>query len=157
MTVATSRKTARKALASLLDTALSSYLVSGDHVTAYPPADFTLSPKIFVRSAGTYSDRRGVGQQFGFNKFALEIWIYVSAANKDPGNTPEAVADLLDDIEAVVRKTILDNPKNAAWNAIRQPEGEKTEIVQLEGKATGGSPYDVEIMPVEVEIYDTQA
>jgi hypothetical protein len=152
---ASSRKTSRKALAGLLDTALSSYLSTGDHVTAYPPADFAASPKVFVRSAGTYSNRRGLGQTKGINKFKLEVMIYVAAANDDAGYTPETAADLLDDLEAACRATILANPSNAAWMAMRQIEGDKTEIIHLPGEATGGNPYDVEIIPVEVEVYDT--
>ena len=151
---ATSRKTARGALGTLLKTALEGTGKLAQVVYAYPPADITESPVVFVRSAGTASKRKGIGQTKGYNRFYFEIMVYVAAANNDSGWTPGVAADALDDIEAVVRDTVLANPTNAAWTNMVLAE-QPTEIVRLDAVSTGGLPYDVEVIGVEMEVYDS--
>lgn len=151
---ATSRKTSRQALGALLTTALVGVGKLAQAVYAYPPADIVESPVVFIRSAGTQTKRRGTGQTKGFNNFRAEIMVYVAAANDDAGWTPSVAADALDDIEAVIRDVILTNPTNAAW-ANMASDDSHSQIVRLSAADTGGLPYDVEVIPVEFEIYDT--
>jgi hypothetical protein len=151
---ATSRKAARSALATLLNTALVGSGKPLQVAYGYPPADFVESPLLFIRSAGTITQRRGIGQTKGFNRFILEVVIYVAAANNDPGWTPAAAADALDDIEAGVREVILTNPTNAAWANLILAD-QVSEIYHLTADQAGGTPFDAEILRVEVEVYDT--
>lgn len=152
---ATSRKVARKALATVLGTTLVGVGLPTQSVLAYPPRSITTSPVVFVRSSGTQVKRQGIGQRKGFNRFRFEIMVYVIAASTlDGGPDPETVADALDDIEAGVRDTIILNPTNAAWTQLETLE-QMTNIYRLPAIDTGGKPYDVEIIPVELEVYDT--
>ena len=150
----TSRKTARKALAVLLTSALVGTGKPAQACYAYPPADFVESPMIFIRSAGTATQRKGIGQTKGFNRFFLEIMVYVLAANYETGWTQEAVADALDDIEAGVRDVLLTNPTNAAWTNLGIPD-QVSEVYHLSADQSGGVVFDAEIIRVEVEVYDT--
>ncbi len=150
---ATSRKVSRKALGALLKTALEGVGKLAQAVYDHAPADFTQSPVVFVSSKGTNSKRQGMGQTQGYNKFRLEVYTYVAAANNDPGWTPDVAADALDDIEAVIREVILTNPNNAAWKNIRLFD-EFTEVIHLSAEQASGIPYDVEVITVEVEVYD---
>jgi hypothetical protein len=152
---AASRKTSRKALGALLKSGLEGAGKLAQSVYDHPPAELTSSPVIFVRSARTKTKRRGIGQTKGFNTFRLEILACVVSANTDASWDGAAAADALDDLEAGIREIIQINPTNAAWANLKSPEDEETQITYLPGNVTGGLPYDVEIIPVEVEVYDT--
>lgn len=150
---ATSRKTARAALATLLNAALIGVSKPTQEVLAYPPTKITTSPLVFVRSAGTFPKRQGIGGTKGYNRFRFEIMVYVLAA-ETAGPTPAQSADALDDIEAAIRDVLLANHTNTGvWASLDMPQ-DFTNIFRLPGNDTGGKPYDVEIIPVEVEVYD---
>lgn len=149
----TSRKTARKALATLLTTALVGTGKPVQAVYAYPPADFVESPLIFIRSAGTVTQRNGIGQTKGYNRFRVEVVSYILAANNESGWTPDVVADAMDDIESGIREVLLTNPTNAAWNNMNMPD-QSSEILHLTSDQAGGSVFDVEIFKAEIEVYD---
>ena len=151
--IATSRKVSRKALAALLTAALVGDDKLAQAVYAYPPASFTESPLLFIRSAGTATKRRGIGQTKAYNRFTLEIVTYIAAANSDPGWTPEASADVFDDIEAAVREVLIVNPTNPAWADLEIPD-QMTEVYHLSAEQAGGIPFDVEILKVEVKVND---
>jgi hypothetical protein len=153
---ATSRKVSRIALAGLLSTALIGVGKPTQEVLAYPPRKITKSPLVFLRSAGRARRRRGIGQTKLLNRFRLEIMIYVAAASAETeGPDPDESADALDDIEATVSDVLADNPSNAAWMLLNMLEEEMSNIYRLSAQDTGGKPYDVEIIPVEVEVYDS--
>lgn len=151
---ATSRKTARVALGTLLTNALVGTGKLAQAVYDHPPADIVESPVVFVRSSGTQTSRKGIGQTKGFLSFVMEIMVYVAAANDDSGWTPAAAANTLDDIEADIRNVILTNPTNAAWAHLK-PGEMPSQIVRLSASDTGGLPYDVEVIQVECNVYDT--
>ncbi len=150
---ATSRKSARAKLAELLETALVGAGKPTQQVAACP-VPITVSPLVFVRSAGSGADRQGIGGTSNFGKWQFEILIYVAAATNDSGISPEQAADALDDIEAAVRDVLIKNPQVQGYWQNLEPYTERSQVVRLPKPDSGGRAYDVEIIPVEVQFYD---
>lgn len=153
-----SRKIARKALASLLAIPLvgTGLLVSTlyDHV----PVTFKASPVVCIGSLATAPAGQGIGAT-GMAKeiFRFQILVFVAVGESD-GYTSSNADDLLDDIEAIVRGVIRANPTNAAWNRLRwagqqssTQAGQYTKIVPVK---VAGEKYNLEVITVEMEVYD---
>jgi hypothetical protein len=151
----TSRKTSRAALATLLS-ALTGVGQPAQYCYAYPPRKWEGSPIIYISSTSSQRLRRGIGQTKAFNTFGFDIVVGIAAANlTDAAYTPDVTEGLLDDMEAAISNIVITNPTNAAWAHLTLDEGQPTQIVRLTSDQTGTLPYDIEIISVEVEVYDT--
>jgi hypothetical protein len=149
-----SRKTARAALGLILKNNLEGVGGLAQAVYDHAPADFATSPVVFVRSAPSLRKRVGIGQTKSINHCSLEILIYVLAGGDVTDWKPEDSQDAFDDLEAAVSQLVVQNPTNAAWKSLTLRD-QPTEVFHLPAPDTGGFPYDVEIITVDVETHDT--
>ena len=160
-----SRKTARKALAGILKTALQTdpTVTPADGklvVTVYDhiPPKFEESPVVCIGSVSTAPAGQGLGNTGPAKQtFRYQTLVFVAVGESSTYTASDA-DDLLDDIEASIRGLIRSNPVNDAWSIIRfagqqsktQP-GQPTRIVPVK---VAGKKYNLEVISVDVEVYD---
>lgn len=144
--MASNRKTAREALATLLTTAL---VGSGKPVQAlydYRPADFGgQSPVVTVSSAGTRRRRMTAMGSRATPLLRVDMFVVYS----DQATWTEAdTEDALDDLEATVAGVLDDNQRTAAWQAL-----DYADASQRMSAVIGGVEYAWESIQVAVEVY----
>ena len=144
--MASNRKAAREALATLLTTAL---VGSGKPVQAlydYRPADFGgQSPVVTVSSAGTRRRRMTAMGSRATPLLRVDMFVVYS----DQATWTEAdTEDALDDLEAAVAGVLDDNQRTAAWQAL-----DYADASQRMSAVIGGVEYAWESIQVAVEVY----
>ena len=129
----TSRKAARKQLASILQTALVGTGLPAQAVYDNQVGDFQgQSPVVVVSSGGTLWER--FTAQGMKPKFALTIHVFVLYADEAGTWTEADAEDALDDIDQIIGQTISANQKSDYWQALTYANPTQTGSVEIGGK-----------------------
>lgn len=159
------RADARKALATLLATALVGDGKPAQASYAYKPADFDgQSPVILVTSDGTKRYKDTLSTLTRRVTFYLNIHVFVlfadpTATEIEEGGEPTASAwtesdaeDRIDLLEKSIADVVADNIKTADWDMLSLGPADGGERSLIEPVIVGGKEYQREVIPVEVLI-----
>lgn len=152
MAEARNRKYVRQALGDLLEAQLSGSGKPAQAVYRYLKGNFKgQSPVICLASRG--SIRTGQGWSGGkyYNRFGLDILIFVADADPNNSWTEEMVDDAVDDLEQAVANVIAENRITNEWALI---EHEPDTISDIKPAIVAGQPYVLERIPVFVQAHD---
>lgn len=142
--ITSSRKLARKHLASLLQAALTG---SGKPVQAVydnQVGDFGgQSPVVVVSSGGSLRER--LTYQGQKSKYLLDIHVFVLYADEASSWTEAMAEDALDDIEELIQGVINDNQRSTYWESLTMTAASETG-----GVVIGGKEYRSELIGVRV-------
>jgi len=159
------RADARKALASLLATALVGAGKPAQACYAYKPADFDgQSPVILVTSDGTKRQKNALSTLTRQVTFYLSVHVFVLFADStatEAGDDGESVVsswtesdaeDRIDLLEKSIADVVADNIKTADWDMLSLGPADGGERSRIEPIIVGGKEYQHEVIPVEVLI-----
>lgn len=150
------RKAMREEFGALLSAALvaSAIDIDAGDVYDYIPADLDgQSPVVGLAAGGSDRSIKTLNPKAD-NQMILGVVVFVRAADKDTladGYTAETVADLLDDIEAVVAQTVVDNKRGTNWRRLRYDGSSQIDSITT----LSGTPYVMESIPLVVYALDT--
>lgn len=140
------RTTVRRALATLLDTALVGSGKPAEALYRYMVSDFQgKSPVIVVSSAPTNRNKQAqVTRVHSFVDLDIDNYVLYSAE----GWTEEQSEDALDELEKAVSDVLMDNDTTETWAQLSFKGDSDLDYV-----AVGGKMYRVETIHVRTQLY----
>lgn len=143
--MATSRKTARDALKTLLDTALVGEDLPVKTVTEHKAESLEgETPLVVILSRGTTRERLTFQGDRATFKFLVQVWLLQESGDYW---TQADAEDALDRIESLIADTFESNQQTDDWEILRY-DGE-TRVFEA---GVAGVPYYVESIPTEVRL-----
>lgn len=142
--ITTSRKDARKHLATLLAASLVGSGNPAQAVYDCQVGDFGgQSPVVVISSGGSLRERlTGQGMK---PKYMLNIHVFVLYADESGAWTEAMAEDALDDIEEIAQAVIAANQSSAYWGALTMTAPSQTGSVMI-----GGKEYRSEVIGLRV-------
>lgn len=146
------RKVARAELASIFTTDLTGPSNPVQKVFSYDRRDFEgESPVVLVLSAGSGRSPWGIGTVKYKNDFQFAVLSFVRDAIPAQSWTEQNVEDALDDVEAAIAKSVMENRNHPGFWLNLMFDGEPSSV--MNGKMSG-EPYRIEVFTLIAEVYD---